>query len=375
MAEFSTFTHVLTMCGVAFNAKSVEIRDLQCPNCGKKALNVNLKKDLGYCFKCETRFNYQSYYMMRYNVSAKDAYKDIMQYEGKSVLPSRQEEKKYFDEIKTVPEAPIEFRNEVNRLLIDQLSLSERHKTDLYNRGFDDERLERLKYRTFKKMTLSERKDLAKRIVAMVKQNIYGEGYGVPGFYEEKDGSPALLPFMESILVPYRDRNNNIAAFQCRVNNELLTEDFDSKYLWLSSKKYKNSALAKPICHYACDFSKDFRTGEIKPILKNEVRLTEGGMKADLIHYFSGEPVLAIAGVKTIDSFIKEIEFLKSQGVTTIIDTFDMDYITNDDVAKWMGKLKEAVEGNGLLYKRIDWDSSYKGYDDYLYAKSKEDVI
>ena len=60
------------------------------------------------------------------------------------------------------------------------------------------------------------------------------------------------------------------------------------------------------------------------------------------------------------------LERLKTNGTKTIVETYDMDKLENPHVEKGCQKLIELCVKHELEIKRIRWDPSYKGIDDYL---------
>ncbi len=359
--EFSSFPEVFDMLGVKYNPHKVEVK-LDCPDCGHHALFINLNKARGKCFHCDKTYNYQTYYMAITGVDSKTAYKEIMSHYHRENVKSYVPKK-----VKEAPQAelrPIDERNEKYRAFIEALPLSERHAEDLVKRGVKRYDLERIGYKT-----LSGFEEEATK-VKFLKDNSLSELIGIGGFYRNKKGEESFKYFKECITVPYINRNRLMGGIQLRINDEEVKTKDDSKYIWFSSKNVPDGCTdgctSGVMVHYATMFYKDFSTDEILPLLSENVRVTEGAMKGDLIHYFTGEPVLCIPGVNCASLLIEEFQFLKSKGVKRIVDTFDMDYITNDKVQKYMDYLKQEAEAAGLEYVRYDWDKKYKGYDDYL---------
>lgn len=364
--EFATFGEIFQMIGVKTKKVGADEVKVICPECGEKTFQASLTRGYGKCWKCDTRFNYISYYAAVYGIDNKQATKEIIEHTGRQQCD-------FFSSAaskKEAPLAPIEVRNSTYGLLLEKLPLSKRHLTDMVGRGFSQEEVKRLRYRTYNCGYKSDRKKLASSIVkkgASVKD--------VPGFYTENN-SPIVCWRKNGILVPYRDRHNMIQGFQIRKNQELLELDEDgkpeNKYDWFSSNGKTDGTPSLSYTHYACDFIYDFETGKEFPVLAKEVMLTEGAMKGDICHFLSGKPMLAIAGVQCTELLEKELPYLKKNGVERILDCFDMDYISNPQIEKASLKLKKMIENAGLEYVRNIWNPNYKGYDDYLYHIKKE---
>jgi hypothetical protein len=359
--EFSTFPIVAQLLGL--KAKRVGHNEYKypCPNCnGKRSFEAN--DVFGHCFSCDISLNYQSYYAKRRNISLKEAKKEILSATGHQVVINEKEEVE-------IPMANITVRNQVYSKLLSSLFLSKAHMVNLTSRGLSTERVTELGYKSFP-TTRQKRDQITKEIIhsgTSVK--------GIPGFYVEKDGTPTFVYRKRGIMVPYRDYNNLIQGFQIRKDDSVLTVDADGekekKYDWITSKGRDGGCATKAYVHFACDFYYDFASGVEKPFLADTILLTEGAMKADIIHYLSGKPVLAVAGVNSLLDLPKVFKQIKGS-VTKIIDCYDMDYLTNEHVQKARKKLQKMIEEEGFEYEILTWDEKYKGYDDFLLAKSKE---
>lgn len=356
--EYSSYEEVLGMLNISFPQGKREIK-VDCPICGHHSFLINMQKNVGHCMHCNESKNYCSFFAACEGIDVKTAEKTIREHFNRP-YESHYNAPKKFKEEKQSKKLPAEELNQFYQSLLDLCPLSKRHISDMQKRGVSIELLNKLKYGTYNYTDKygEKRIELAKKSKAKL---------GIPGVFETRTGELILAYGKECILVPYRNRNNLITGLQMRINNELVKTKDDSKYIWFSSKDKKNGTSSGINIHYACDFYLNFTDQTYYPILGQKVRLTEGGMKADLIHYFSHEPILAIPGTKAIAALESEFSFLKSMGVTTIVDTFDMDYISNDAVAKDMEKLKAIIKSAGLIYEREDWDPEFKGYDDYLY--------
>ena len=58
-------------------------------------------------------------------------------------------------------------------------------------------------------------------------------------------------------------------------------------------------------------------------------------MKADVIHYLTGQTVLAVAGVNALTQLELILPQLHEQGVERIMTAFDMDFMENPHVQRW----------------------------------------
>lgn len=100
---------------------------------------------------------------------------------------------------------------------------------------------------------------------------------------------------------------------------------------------------------------------------RNMVLLTEGPMKADVIHYLTGQTVLAVAGVNSLTQLELILPQLHEQGVERIMTAFDMDFMENPHVQGGYRTLVSLLSDAGFRYGTYLWDPRYKGLDDYVW--------
>ena len=93
--------------------------------------------------------------------------------------------------------------------------------------------------------------------------------------------------------------------------------------------------------------------------------LTEGPMKADVIHTLTGLSVLAIPGVNSLTQLKSALEDLKKEGLRKINTAFDMDFSTNCYVQNGFNNLLSLLDEMGFRFGSYVWDPRYKGLDDY----------
>ena len=165
--------------------------------------------------------------------------------------------------------------------------------------------------------------------------------------------------------------------FQQKVNNVLLTDSATidpqqrvrgqnklfvvirdclqrRKFRWVSSTGRTDGCKAEGWVHIA---------GEPRAI----VLLTEGPMKADVIHYLTGQTVLAVAGVNALTQLELILPQLHEQGVERIMTAFDMDFMENPHVQGGYRTLVSLLSDAGFRYGTYLWDPRYKGLDDYVW--------
>lgn len=230
----------------------------------------------------------------------------------------------------------------VYRTLLDILELKKPHTENLMKRGLSLETIFYNGYRSIPTQTearqacldLSECFDLS----------------NVPGFYLE-EGFWKLNCRGSGILIPYRSIERGIQGLQIRLDNG------NVKYIWLSSNEMEGGASSGSPIHYS------------KPeLITDEVMITEGALKADIISEFLNIPVIAMAGVTAVN-YDKLAETIKDEfsSVTKAVLAFDADWRTNEYVKAAMQKMNAALVNHGIATKLRVWDDlDCKGYDDYL---------
>ena len=95
-------------------------------------------------------------------------------------------------------------------------------------------------------------------------------------------------------------------------------------------------------------------------------------MKADIVHFFTGQTVLAIPGVTSLHYLEKALKELTELGVRHVMTCFDMDYLRNWQV---QDRHVEAAYGNlvqllgrlPLTFGTYLWQPDYNGMDDYIW--------
>lgn len=178
------------------------------------------------------------------------------------------------------------------------------------------------------------------------------DGYylaGVPGFYRE-DGQWKFVHKARGILIPVRDTHGRIQGLQIRRDNVSRR-----KYRWVSSAGREDGCAAETWVHCA---------GRPTP----EVILTEGALKADIVHALTGRTAIAVAGVNALNHLEPMLHELSNNGTEKIMTAFDMDFLTNPHVQSGYEHLAATLNRTGLRYGTYVWDPAYKGLDDFVAA-------
>ena len=315
---------------------------IPCPCCDDKPksrhLNINLRKDVFRCPRCGFSggvFDLYAYYARIPREQVLSALRDRL-----SVPAVRQ----VFHHSPLVEENPltdVDARHATYTALLSRLALASDHRENLLRRGLSQEDFSRLGYKTTPLVGCGS---LAKRLQE--------EGRylaGVPGFFKE-DGRWSVKFPGRGILIPVRDVKGRIQGLQVRLDNVK-----KRKFRWVSSAGLPEGCGAKTWVHLA---------GETRPL----VLLTEGPMKADIIHALTGQTVLAMPGVNSLAQLGPVLEQLQAQGLERMMTAFDMDYLTNPHVGEGQRNLAALLEQRGIPYGTYLWDPRYKGLDDYIWG-------
>lgn len=389
--------------------RTSDIFNIACPYCdkgsNKRRLNVNLRKQVWRCPKCNNSGNAVHYYHFMHmgssEIGDKAEYGKCVR-EIEDILHGTSEAAKTaqsFKSNKTKSEMlpvseilPDDILDKVYREILAQpeLALSEEHKQKLLDRGLDEQTIVRNQYRTVPSFTalrklipqtsidtfIEKGFNKAKMTVPTLKYQsnlslILGMSiasrlrkkklpvYGVPGFFEfgtEKEKYPCLFLAQTGILIPTRNLIGQIVGMQIR------TDSGNIRYLTVSSKAFAKGVVEKiSRPHWVLDNDplevyEDFQ--------RPEIILTEGPLKADVATYLMRKhgykgyiAFVAIPGVNTTAMFYEDCKVLKRLGYDSITLAFDMDKCTNPNVMRGSKKLKGELQNLGFQVKDLMWDS------------------
>ena len=356
-------TDIIPLIGIPDPPNGRPVYNISCPCCDdnprKKHLNINLNKDVFCCPRCHFSggvFDLYSYYS---GVDRKHAREVLMEklglkdsgpsYEGSNQKQERRTITRPILQEIELPLTDIDARHETYAALLGKLSLASDHRENLLSRGLTDEQIRTFGYKTMPVVGFS----------ALAKQ-LQSEGYylgGVPGFYHTKDGAWTFVQERRGILIPARDQDGKIQGLQIR-----LDKIKKGKFRWISSIGKQDGCKAEGWTHMI---------GNPKPT----VLLTEGPLKADVIHYITGQTVIAVPGVNSLKHLKETLEYLQSQGTTKVMTCFDMDYLKNPHVRDGYYNLANILAEVGIEYGTYLWDPQFKGLDDYVWHCRKQGTL
>lgn len=320
--------------------------NIECPVCyethGKKKLNINFRKNVFRCAKCGVNGGVIDLVKIFTGSDHDKAVKLI--YKRYQAEPNEQIVYAPKEEIMEAPLADIELRDKVYTKLLSKLNLNEKHRKDLNRRGLSDDQIQKLGYKSAP--IYPETLNLPRIIVE--------EGLpvaGVPGFCKTKKGNKWwFINENSGILIPVRDMEGKIQGLKIRLDN---TEE--GKFRWISSRGRCGGAGAENWIHFTGFDS-----------VGDTAIITEGPMKGDISSLLACIPVIAIAGVNSIEKLEDILPKMQKRGVHHYYICFDMDLFSNPHVQTGLQNLCEMLSKNDCSFKIVMWDKNFKGIDDYL---------
>lgn len=318
--------------------------NIPCPLCDRlgsrnRHLNINLKHNVFRCPKCEFAGGVFDLYAYYANVPRDKVRRELASRLGGQAYTIQ----KPPEEVPQAPLVCVETRDRVYRALLNKLTLAPDHRDRLLDRGLTNTEIDRLGYRT---TPLEDLHTLAGELIA--------EGhdlFGVPGFYRTKDGRWTLASYLRGIMIPCKDRFWRIQSIHIRLDSKTKK---GGKFLTFSSTDKKDGTGAENWCHVA---------GPVQ----ESICLIEGYMKADIVHFFTGQTVLAIPGVTSLQHLEHTLKELVGLGVRHVMTCFDMDYLKNWHVEAAYGNLIRLLGSLPLTYGTYLWAPDYNGLDDYIW--------
>lgn len=335
--------------------------NIHCPACGskRKTLNINFDKygiDDGAfrCAKCDIGGRALHFWALFRGLDIYDAkgaatdYNKFMR--GNRDAKKKQKQSVPIKEFKRidVDVAPIDVRDRTYRAFLDMLQLSPSHRKDLEKRGLTKKEIEKNGYKSF---PVSGRNQIANYLLA--------NGYvleGVPGFHLDDNNQWTIIRYPSGYLIPQKDGKGRIQGMQVRLDKG------DPKYIVLSSSEHMKGSKGRTYCHLAKGKNLD------------DVILTEGPLKGDIICKYTGYSVLAIPGVNCFDYLLQAVSDLREKGMKKITIAFDMDLYTNIHVRNALEKLANLLASLECPFTLLQWDAEYKGLDDWLQATTEKNT-
>ena len=332
-------------CGVRINDNTIRRTEVEaaCPFCGDKPgryhLYLSTDKDQYHCMLCGAGGNSVSLYARLHNVSYAEAAGDLINLGNiyPMPLPPRSANPPECG-IKPLPERHVVYND-----MLEHLTLSDKHLSDLRRRGLSDERIAYNMYRTLPDG------DQGRRFLAGILAG-FRDLSGVPGFHTDNNGCWTISG-KGGLLIPVRDANRRIQGLQIRLDDTTMGES-QRRYRWLSSRYMACGTRSGNWIHV---------TGNVSSKM---AYLTEGPLKGDVASFHDDDALfICIAGVNSTNGLT---DVIRSLGATEVILAADMDKVTNRQVREGFEKIAGIVSRiGGVSVRSLDWDVCFKGIDDY----------
>jgi len=341
-----TIADVISLLGLPAPPHGRNSYYISCPKCDsgrKRHLNINLTKNAFRCPRCGENGGIFDLYALYTDVNRKDVKKELDRRFGEDDLrpPTWKQPTVEPPPVIESPLADISVRDAVYRMIIERLSLAPDHKKNLLGRGLSETVIAERQYRT--SMVAGG---------AVLAKQLLDNGCslsGIPGFYRDKTGSWRFVECRRGILVPVRNMQGLIQGIKLRLDNV-----DDRKYRWISSTERTEGCKAGGWIHI------------VGPV-RECILLTEGPMKADVIHHLTGQTVVAVPGVDSLLQLEQTLLSLKELGVRKIMTCFDMDLMSNFHVQDSYHKLTQLIDKLDFKFGTYLWSPDYKGLDDYIW--------
>lgn len=239
-------------------------------------------------------------------------------------------------EVKSIDE---EVCKVVYQWLIEELTLSDRHRGELRARGLSDEAID---HRGYRSLTFKQSARAVKKIYGLCKEAL---PY-VPGFLSV--GGRWRLNWKDGLLIPVRGIDGNPLAFQIRLPRK------SAKYRWFTTP-----GLASPAnVHHPLCTPRTFES-------QKAVRLTEGPLKADIAQEL--DPSIRTLGVPGVGNWKKALDCIYALEVDTVHVAFDVDWDKKKGVAESVNNIGQALMDGGYKILLEYWNPEHgKGLDDLL---------
>lgn len=193
---------------------------------------------------------------------------------------------------------------------------------------------------------------------------------GVPGFYVNDSGKWTVKFHQRTsgILIPIRSVDGLTCGLQTRLDKPIRDKDdppekVGIKYLTLSSAGKQMGTSSKTPVHFVGD------------PCSRVVYVTEGALKADIVHALTGRTFAAMIGANNTAGLDELFAFLRKNGTQEIIEAEDMDKYCNEMVNKGASKICQAAVRHGMTCRRLIWNPNYKGIDDWQLALCRKNEV
>lgn len=345
----------------------------KCP-VGGHTFDLNYDKNFWKCFHqctCCTKNGGNAYHLwcmlngIDPDLDYKKTFRDFM-VEFESDTEAHKKAKEQYDNREKAPvdsqKAPDDVCDIAYSAFLARCRLANEHRADLHSRGLTDEQIEHFGFKSVPQVGVDR---LCKELISA---GIQLEG--VPGFYEKFKDGWSFLTSGSGYFIPYKSAKGEIIGLQVRYDIDInglegkeLKDAKKRRYRWVTSSGAQKGTAMKLIPYLGEPKGND-----------RAVYITEGGLKAMCAASIANRWFAAIPGINTYGAYKELLEYVKSQGVDTIVDAWDTDRKENVSVQNSIDNLYKISEEYG--FKVVQWDAfmngDQKGCDDYMLAAQKK---
>lgn len=342
-----------------------------CPICGDRRgkmglyLNINTWR----CWHCGESGGMLPLYGKVHGISNSEAYREICDalaingFAEECAAPVYQTKEHYPKDVPS-DKAPDKEIHRTLTALLSLLTLTPAHREHLRTvRGLTDNDIDSFGFKSTPPSrmcrTLTER---------LMKQGCRVQG--VPGFYVNDYGKWTVKFYNRTagIIIPLRGVDGLLHGLQIRLDHPIRDENdppdkVGAKYLPLSSTGKNQGTSAGTPVHFIGD-----------PHAR-VVYVTEGALKADIVHALTGRTFVATIGANNPNGLDELFSFLSRNGTEEIIEAEDMDKYRNTGVNRGAAAVYHLARKNGMTCRRLNWNPNYKGIDDWQLALRRKKEI
>lgn len=317
----------------SFDRGSRTGKSLPCPLCSKEGCNISS------CFECGD-IKILCFREVSKKQTNSGAYLHFIKANKSNIKHKPVQEKKEFLAAEQV-------RDHIYRIFLSKCTLDQQDKDNLLARGLTEEVIKEHGYKSVPKFAIQGKYNLK----------------GIPGFYKDYNGE-WTYSYIEGFFIPVKNFKGQIIALQIRKRN--VKED-ENKYCWFTSRKFDEGTgvPANECIHYASCSETD-----------QDVIITEGYLKANVISFLTGKSVIGIGGIGNFNDDIGEQIKKNILYLMTIKIAYDYDQKERAilNVQHQINRINNSFEQVDCYTKRLTWLTQYKGYDDFLLEKSNLEV-
>ncbi len=342
-----------------------------CPICGDRRGKMGLYPNLDAwrCWHCGESGGMLPLYGKVHGISNSAAYQEICDalaingFSSECRAPAYQGKEPSPEDV-PADKAPDEEIHRTLTALLSLLTLTPAHREHLQTvRGLTNDDIDGFGFKS----------SPPSRLCRTLTQRLIQQGcrvQGVPGFYVNDYGKWTVKFYTRTsgILIPLRGVDGLLHGLQIRLDHPIRDENdppdkAGAKYLPLSSTGKNQGTSAGTPVHFIGD-----------PHAR-VVYVTEGALKADIVHALTGRTFVATVGANNTNGLDEVFSFLRRNGTEEIIEAEDMDKYRNPGVNRGATAVYQLARKNGMTCRRLNWNPNYKGIDDWQLALRRKKEI